>query len=204
MKNLLDLKTFFKFLSRNKAYTAIDLFGLSVSLTFVILIAVYSAQEFSTDKFQEKGERVYFVGSEDVPCVGAAIPYMLKERYPEIEKVCPLVMDQFNSTKVESEGKIMNADLMFADSTFFDLFSFPLLQGNPEHALIAQNNLVVSQSFARKLFGSEDVMGRAITVGDTLQMVVSGVVADLKHSTLPEADIIMPWRTVAAFNPPTN
>ena len=201
MKNLLDLKTFFKFLSRNKAYTAIDLFGLSVSLTFVILIAVYSAQEFSTDKFQEKGERVYFVGSEDVPCVGAAIPYMLKERYPEIEKVCPLVMDQFNSTKVESEGKIMNADLMFADSTFFDLFSFPLLQGNPEHALIAQNNLVVSQSFARKLFGSEDVMGRAITVGDTLQMVVSGVVADLKHSTLPEADIIMPWRTVAAFNP---
>lgn len=201
MKNLLDLKTFFKFLSRNKAYTAIDLFGLSVSLTFVILIAIYSAQEFSTDRFQEKGERVYFVGSEDVPCVGAAIPYMLKERYPEIEKVCPLVMDQFNSTKVESEGKIMNADLMFADSTFFDLFSFPLLQGNPEHALIAQNNLVVSQSFARKLFGSEDVMGRAITVGDTLQMVVSGVVADLKHSTLPEADIIMPWRTVAAFNP---
>ena len=201
MKNLLDLKTFFKFLSRNKAYTAIDLFGLSVSLTFVILIAVYSAQEFSTDKFQEKGERVYFVGSEDVPGVGAAIPYMLKERYPEIEKVCPLVMDQFNSTKVESEGKIMNANLMFADSTFFDLFTFPLLQGNSENALVAQNNLVVSQSFARKLFGSEDVMGRAITVGDTLQMVVSGVVADLKHSTLPEADIIMPWRTVAAFNP---
>ena len=201
MKNLLDLKTFFKFLSRNKAYTAIDLFGLSVSLTFVILIAIYSAQEFSTDRFQEKGERVYFVGSEDVPGVGAAIPYMLKERYPEIEKVCPLVMDQFNSTKVESEGKIMNANLMFADSTFFDLFTFPLLQGNSENALVAQNNLVVSQSFARKLFGSEDVMGRAITVGDTLQMVVSGVVADLKHSTIPEADIIMPWRTVAAFNP---
>ena len=95
----------------------------------------------------------------------------------------------------------MNANLMFADSTFFDLFTFPLLQGNSENALVAQNNLVVSQSFARKLFGSEDVMGRAITVGDTLQMVVSGVVADLKHSTLPEADIIMPWRTVAAFNP---
>lgn len=201
MKNLLDLKTFFKFLSRNKAYTAIDLFGLSVSLTFVILIAIYSAQEFSTDRFQEKGERVYFVGSEDVPCVGAAIPYMMKERYPEIEKVCPMVMDQFNSTKVESEGKIMNANLMFADSTFFDLFTFPLLQGNSENALVAQNNLVVSQSFARKLFGSEDVMGRAITIGDTLQMVVSGVVTDLKHSTIPEADIILPWRTVAAFNP---
>ena len=201
MKNLLDLKTFFKFLSRNKAYTAIDLFGLSVSLTFVILIAIYSAQEFSTDRFQEKGERVYFVGSEGVPCVGAAIPYMMKERYPEIEKVCPLVVNQYDGIKVESEGKKLSANLMFADSTFFDLFSFPLLQGNPEHALIAQNNLVVSQSFARKLFGSEDVMGRAITVGDTLQMVVSGVVADLKHSTLPEADIIMPWRTVAAFNP---
>ena len=111
MKNLLDLKTFFKFLSRNKAYTAIDLFGLSVSLTFVILIAIYSAQEFSTDRFQEKGERVYFVGSEDVPCVGAAIPYMLKERYPEIEKVCPLVVNQYPNMKVETEGKKMNADM---------------------------------------------------------------------------------------------
>lgn len=201
MKNLLDLKTFFKFLSRNKAYTAIDLFGLSVSLTFVILIAIYSAQEFSTDRFQEKGERVYFVGSEDVPCVGAAIPYMMKERYPEIEKVCPLVVNQFNGMKAESEGKKLNANLMFADSTFFDIFSFPLLQGDAHNALVAQNNVVVSQSFARKLFGTENVVGRGITVEDSLRMVVSGVVADLKHSTIPEADIIMPWRTVAAFNP---
>lgn len=201
MKNLLDLKTFFKFLSRNKAYTAIDLFGLSVSLTFVILIAIYSAQEFSTDKFQEKGERVYFVGSEGVPCVGAAIPYMMKERYPEIEKVCPLVVNQFSGMKAESEGKKLNANLMFADSTFFDIFSFPLLQGDAHNALVAQNNVVVSQSFARKLFGTEDVVGRGITIEDSLQMVVSGVVADLKHSTIPEADIIMPWRTVAKFNP---
>ena len=200
MKNLLDLKTFFKFLSRNKAYTAIDLFGLSVSLTFVILIAIYSAQEFSTDRFQEKGERVYFVGSEDVPCVGAAIPYMMKERYPEIEKVCPLVVNQFSGMKAESEGKKLNADLMFADSTFFDIFSFPLLQGDAHNALVAQNNVVVSQSFARKLFGTEDVVGRGITVEDSLRMVVSGVVADLKHSTIAEADIIMPWRTVAEFN----
>lgn len=201
MKNLLDLKTFFKFLSRNKAYTAIDLFGLSVSLTFVILIAIYSAQEFSTDRFQEKGERVYFVGSEGVPCVGAAIPYMMKERYPEIEKVCPLVVNQFSGMKAESEGKKLNANLMFADSTFFDIFSFPLLQGDAHNALVAQNNVVVSQSFARKLFGTEDVVGRGITIEDSLQMVVSGVVADLKHSTIPEADIIMPWRTVAKFNP---
>lgn len=201
MKNLFDLKTFFKFLSRNKAYTAIDIFGLSISLMFVILIAVYTSQELTTDQFHAKKERVYFVGSEDAPELGAAISYMIKERYPEIEKVCPMVINNFNGVTVETEGKSMTVNLMFADSTFFDLFSFPLLQGSPQDALVATGNAVVSQSFARKLFGTEDVMGRSILVHDTLRMTVSGVVADLKHSAIPEADIILPWRTVGALNP---
>ena len=92
MNLLLNWKTYLKFLSRNKGYTAIDLFGLSVSLMFVLVIAVYVWQELSTDQFQEKKERIYVVGNEEGPYLGAAIPYMIKERYPEIEKVCPMVL----------------------------------------------------------------------------------------------------------------
>ena len=87
MNNLLNFKSFLKFLGRNKAYTLIDVFGLSVSLMFVLLIAVYTVQEMSTDKFHTKADRIYLVGNENWMATGAAIPYKIKERYPEVERI---------------------------------------------------------------------------------------------------------------------
>ena len=200
MNVISNWKTYMKFLSRNKGYTAIDLFGLSVSLMFVLFIAVYTWQELSTDKFQEKGDRIYLVGNESQPVMGAAIPYMMKERYPEIEKVCPMVLGQWSGTPIESNGVNLNASLMFADSTFFDLFSFRLLQGDPKNALVATSSAVVSESFARKMFGTDDVMGRNFAI-DTLHFTVSGVVEDFKHTAFPETDIILTWRMIKPFNP---
>ena len=104
MNNLLNFKSFLKFLGRNKAYTLIDVFGLSVSLMFVLLIAVYTVQEMSTDKFHTKADRIYLVGNENWMATGAAIPYKIKERYPEVEKVCPVVAD--NSRNVVALSSI--------------------------------------------------------------------------------------------------
>lgn len=81
MNNLLNFRSFFKFLSQNKAYTAIDIFGLSVSLMFVILISIYTVQELSTDKFHEKGERIYVLGNEEMAATGVPIAY--------IRNLCP-------------------------------------------------------------------------------------------------------------------
>ena len=91
MNNLLNFKSFFKFLGRIKAYTLIDVFGLSVSLMFESLLAVYAVQEMSTDKFHTKADRIYLVGNENWMATGAAIPYKIKERHRELEKVCPEV-----------------------------------------------------------------------------------------------------------------
>lgn len=91
MNNLFNIKSFLKFLSRNKAYTAIDVFGLSVSLMFVILIAVYTSQELSVDKFHTDGDRIFLLTGDDGPATALPIAYFLKERYPEIEKVCPII-----------------------------------------------------------------------------------------------------------------
>ena len=200
MNVISNWKTYMKFLSRNKGYTAIDLFGLSVSLMFVLFIAVYTWQELSTDKFQEKKDRIYLVGQEMQPVMGAAIPYMMKERYPEIEKVCPMVIGQWTGMPVESDGTNLNADVMFADSTFFDIFSFRLLQGDPKNALVPTSSAVVSESFARKMYGTDDVLGRNFAI-DTLHFTVSGVVEDFKHTAFPETDIILTWRMIKPFNP---
>ena len=198
MNVISNWKTYMKFLSRNKGYTAIDLFGLSVSLMFVLFIAVYTWQELSTDKFQEKADRIYWLGSEETVGTCGAVPYALKERYPEIEKVCPLVISGI-SVPAETEGRRVTGKTIFADTTFFDVFSFRLLQGDPQNALVATTNAIVSESFARKLFGTDNVLGRSFS-NDTLHYTVAGVIEDIKHSCIPEADIILPWRAVKDYN----
>lgn len=94
MNNLLNIKSFLKFLSRNKGYTAIDVFGLSVSLMFVILIAVYVERELNIDKQQANYNRIVAIGNEEFLESGVPVSYWLEERYPEIEKVCPVITDQ--------------------------------------------------------------------------------------------------------------
>ena len=124
MNNLLNIKSFLKFLSRNKGYTAIDVFGLSVSLMFVILIAVYVERELNIDKQQANYDRIVAVGNEDFLESAAPVSYWLEERYPEIEKVCPVITDQGKSKQIFYGDKKLPADLVYADSTFFGLFSF--------------------------------------------------------------------------------
>ncbi|WP_099465365.1 MULTISPECIES: ABC transporter permease [Parabacteroides] len=201
MNNLLNLKAFAKFLSRNKAYTAIDIFGLSVSLMFVLLIAVYTVQELSVDSFQTKADRIYVLGNENMPVSAPGIAYQLKNRYPEIEKVCPVMAGAWDGLTMKWKDKKMKADLLFADSTFFDLFDFQLISGSPSQVLSARNYAVVSESFARKLFGEQDPTGKSLLVGDTISVVVSGVVKDMVHSALPAADIIIRWEQIQKMNP---
>ena len=200
MKNIYNLKSFYTHLLKNKLYTSIEIFGFSISLIFVFFIAIYTVQELSTDKFQTKADRIFIVGNEDRPTTAAAIAYKLKERYPEIEKVCPVVASGSASAPVSVADRKLSASLMFADSTFFDLFSFKLLEGDPNTALVSNNNVVVSQSFAKKFFGSTTILGERIQVGDSVTLIISGVVKDLLNSTLPESDIILPWRLVKHFN----
>ena len=150
MNNLLNIKSFLKFLSRNKGYTAIDIFGLSVSLMFVILIAVYVERELNIDKQQANYDRIVAVGNEDFLESAVPVSYWLEERYPEIEKVCPVITDQGEGMQVFYGDKKLKAGVIFADSTFFDIFSFKLLDGDRSRLLEDPYGAVVSESFARK------------------------------------------------------
>lgn len=199
MNNLLNLKSFIKFLSRNKAYTAIDIFGLSVSLMFVILISVYTVQELSTDRFQEKADRIYVLGCEDNFGIAYRIGERVQERYPEIEKVCHTVCGWENIPTTIHDKKI-SSDLMFADSTFFDIFSFRLISGTPQEVLAARNYAVISQSYAKSIFGDSDPVGQTIYLKDTLSLTINGVMEDIRNSTIPYADILVRMDNIRYFN----
>ena len=190
MSNILNFKSFFNFLGRNKAYTAIDLFGLSVSLMFVILIASYVAGELSTDRYHEKAERIYELSNGRDIGSAFEIGYRLEERYPEIEKVCHVFCNIFDHLPIQNGDQNLTVNLMLADTTFFDFFNFPLVKGNWEQALAAKNYAVISESFANKYFGNEDPIGKTIRVKEDLTLVVNGVMKDIRHSVIPDKDIL--------------
>lgn len=200
MNNVLNFNSFLKFLSKNKAYTAIDVFGLSISLMFVILITVYTAQELATDQFHENKDRIYVIGNESGPATALPIPYRLQDRYPEIEKVCPVIAGYFNNWQVFYGDKKLKASMTCVDSTFFDFFSFKLLEGNRHQALQDRYNAVVSKTFANKMFGQDDPMGKSIRISDSTSVIVTGVIEDIRKSVLPPSDILIRIERVGEFN----
>ena len=147
----LDFRSFFNFLGRNKLYTAINIFGLSLSLMFVILIADYTVRQFTVDSFHSKAGRIYVVSNENTVASAYFLQKHLLDRYPEIEATCAVSFEDHHT--VEADSKLALADVLYADTTFFRIFDFELAAGDRRQALAARDNVVLSESFARRMFG---------------------------------------------------
>ncbi len=199
MAKPLNIKTFVKFLRKNKLYTAINIFGLSVSLMFVILIAVYATQELSVDKFHANRDRIYAIGNEEF--IGSAYgisPYLLS-RYPEIEKICATHQE---AVTVEALNNRYNAKILLVDSTFYDMFSFRMIEGNAGAILRTKTEVIVTEEFARKAFGNADPLGQTLEISDGFSVVVAGIADNIRNSALSESDIIMNLELMEVhFNP---
>jgi putative ABC transport system permease protein len=198
MNNIFNLKTFFLFLKRNKIYALINVFGLTVSLIFVILIAVYVHREVSVDRFHRNGDRIYALGRDNGLDYAYRIAYRLQQRYPEIEKVCPVIPWYQDHTCAVGEDNFMTK-LLFVDSTFFDFFDFKLY-GDKANVLISPNSAVVSRSFALKAFGSKDPVGQFIRLSDNISVTVTGVMDDIDNSIIPYGDILVRISNIRYFN----
>lgn len=186
-----NLKSYFTFLSRNKAYTAVNVFGLAVSLTFVIIIGLYTWQEFSIDQQHSKAKRIYNIGMSmddrdwrTADCHHVVLRY-LRSRYPEIEQTCGFTA---GSLKLKEKDNFLNIYVLQADSTFFSMFDFPLLQGNRANCLSQKGNIVLTESTARRLFGDAEVLGRTLTTADNSHFRITGVVKDFDN-TIIDKDI---------------
>ena len=182
-----NLKSYFTFLSRNKAYTAVNVFGLAVSLTFVIIIGLYTWQECGVNHQHSKAERIYNIGlnfSDDgrrsANCHHGVLRY-LRNHYPEIEQTCGFTA---GSIKLKEGSGFVNAYVLHTDSTFFSMFDFPLLHGNRATCLEKKGNIVLTESFARRLFGTSNAVGRTVTTADNRHFRVTGVVKDFDNTII--------------------
>jgi putative ABC transport system permease protein len=204
------LKSYFTFLSRNKGYTAINVLGLSLSMMFVILIGVYTWQEYHVNSQYPKADRILVYGLDmrrgamkSLTSGGNwRLQKYFKSRYPEIESSCAIFGGKGNTEMgfIKDNNRTQYPTL-FVDSTFFTMFDIPMILGDARTALNDRNDAVVTEDFARRYFGSpEAAMGKQLNMEGMLKFRVKGVVPAIKHSSIPEADVFVRFETAGLIN----
>ncbi|MEF9930760.1 MAG: FtsX-like permease family protein [Bacteroidales bacterium] len=195
------MKSYIKFLSRNKLYTFINILGLSISLMFVILIANYVVRNLTIDKNVVNKERIYAIANEKYIGTGFWNGQHLKARYPNIEEACIIIGT--NNITLNIGDKEYSSTIMFADTTFFDMFSIKLIEGDSKAALISKNNVVISKNFANKVFGTFNPIGQTIkfiNADNVIERVVVGIMPNIDNSILPNADIVTNSLNIKDYN----
>ena len=177
-------------LKRAWVYTLINVLGLAVGMAATILIFLYIQFETSFDTFHKDTDRIFRVtrawynedGSTSLH-LGAVAPVvapLLTADYGEdIEHITRIVQGNDILFAVNEDRQFVEETILFADPAFFDVFSFDLLVGNPQEALVGPGKVILSKSTAMRYFGStEDALGQSMTVDNQFPVVVSGIVAD--------------------------
>lgn len=186
------MNSYFKFLSRNKLYTAIEAFGLSISLGFVLLLLSYARTEFSVGKGRPESEKVYAIGSPDSFGMTKGTAGAFFHNVPEITSWTRYAWQQENSFMCE--GEYYKTSAASVDSNFFKIFSYDLDGCRRDNVLVSENEVLLSRSFAKRLFGNDNPSGRGIEYSGK-RYVVAGTVEDFGPS-----DVFKPCDVWFNFN----
>ncbi|MBC7424751.1 MAG: ABC transporter permease [Ferruginibacter sp.] len=191
-------KIAFRNLLRNKGFSFINIIGLAIGMASAILIFLWIVNEMSHDKFHVKKDRLYIASNRDKfngeswawQQTSKPLALALKADYPDVEDAVRYLDQDFLFTVGEKHLSVRGG---VADPGFFGLFSFPLVEGNASNALGNNNDIVVTEKLAKKLFGNQEAMGKTIRIDSVDYFTVTGVLKDLPNNTKFTFDYLLPW-----------
>ena len=193
------LKIAFRNVKRHKVYSLINIAGLTIGMTCVVLLLLWIQDELSYDKFHEKIDDIYLVSAHikeerdelQVPSVPGVGP-LLKELFPEVEESARFLAG-YRTFILSYKDRTFSEPRVFpADPEVLEVFTFPLIEGDPKIALKDPYSLVLSERVAKKYFGNESPIGKVITVDNQFPMKVMGVMKEVPTNSTFRFDILMP------------
>ena len=200
------IKIAWRNLWKNKLFSFINIFGLAIGISCCILIFLYVQHELDYDTFHEKANRICRVTSDMhqpkqevfFAPTSPVTAERLRQNFPEIEKIV-----RFTSTKrplTYNNKKFFEAIVLYTDSTLFDVFTLPMLSGNPSRALTAPYSIVLTETAVKRFFGDEPAIGKIMKFSDTLNLLVTGVIKDVPGNSHFKFDCIISRSTMADMN----
>jgi len=196
------LKNYIKIAVRNllkrKGYSLINIVGLAIGMASCLLILMFVSDELSYDAYNEKADRIYRVAgsffwggrSFDIAVAPAPMAQVLIDEFPEVE----------NAGRFRQRGRYVfrygdntfkETRVSYVDPSFFDIFSIPLLKGNPDTALDDPNALILSENTAKKYFRDENPVGKTLRLNDQTDYMVTGVFEEIPGNSHFHFDVMI-------------
>jgi putative ABC transport system permease protein len=188
------LKIAIRTLWRNRLFTIINALGLSVGLACVVVLVLFAQKCLTWDTQHANLDRIYYVQTQNEgepynQTVYPLLDQMLRD-YPDIE--AGTHNQSWNWPWIEYKGKSFQESTRYVDSTFFRVFTFPFKHGDPATALKNKRSVVLSETIAQNLFGDTNPVGKYVTVNDTLQYAVTGVLEKIPSNSSQQFEVLMP------------
>ncbi|HMK18496.1 MAG TPA: ABC transporter permease [Chitinophagaceae bacterium] len=193
---------------KNKGYSAINIFGLAIGLSASIFIFLWVYDEFSYDQFHSNSNRIFkvFINNkypdgkiETYPATPAKLKDVIKNEIPEVELAAQYSME--TELLVKHETNTFNENGIYADSTLFNILSFPIVNGNATEPLKGNNTIAISKSLAEKLFKNEDPIGKILSVGTKYDLLINSVFADIPQNSTLRFEFVIPFELYVKENP---
>lgn len=186
-------------LLKNKGFTFINISGLAVGMACAIMIMLWVESEITYDGFHENRDRIYEAWNKDsfsgaLQCwniTPKVLAKYVRQDFPEVQDVVRVdwgaeYLFSYKEKRIKESGNIV-------DSGFLTMFSFPLLKGNKATALNGSYNIVLTASFAKKIFGDEDPMGKILKLDNSDNFTVTGIMQDAPDNTRFKYNYLIPW-----------
>lgn len=188
----------FRNINRHKGYSFINVFGLAMGMAVFILIILFLGNEISYDKFHENYDRIFRVVSgpphDKKSYAGTPAPLgpSMLDNFPEVKNIVRIDNRQ---AVIKYKEKVFNEkQVFFADNSIFEVFSFPLIKGDPLSALKDPDSIVITESIAKKFFGDEDPIGKTLNYNDMLDFRITGLAQDIPENSHLHFDFLIPFK----------
>ena len=190
-------KVAFRQLNQHKGYSFINIMGLAVGMACCILILLWVQDEFSYDKFHANSNELYRTTMKLGERWGASSPWamipVLKEDYPEIIKGTRYARRTLLANYAD---KNYYESVAFVDDDFFDMFTFPLVEGNRKTLFTSINSVVISEKAASKYFQDEQPLGKVLKLNNDSELIVTGIVKNVPANSHMQFDMLVPVELV--------
>lgn len=196
-------------LKKNPGYSLINVAGLAIGLACCVLLLLYVQDELTFDAFHKKSERIYRLvttqksleqGERHFPSVMGAVGPALAAEFPEVSKAVRLRERQGlgRFTVRYGENRFYEGDYLVAEASFFEIFDFKLLQGDPKTALALPASLVITEAAAQKYFGDENPVGKTLAVERFGDFKVTGLLQDPPRNSHLDFSMLLSFATLEA------
>ena len=202
------LKVFFRNIQRYKIYSFINVTGLAIGMACCILIVVYIINELSYDRYHEKTNQIYRVGvymdlggrSLRAAISNHPVGHFLRREYPEVLDAVRFRRYLYRTLVEYEEARFFEENIFFADDSVFNVFSFPMVKGDPKSALVNPFSIVVTEDMAKKYFGEKDPVGKVIRLDNHSDFTVTGVMKNIPRNSHFTFDMLCSFETFYVNN----